>query len=274
MLGDARRPVDRKLGQGVLVVDVGRADAGERGRVTARPGGLPTIGEAVDLTASIPAASPGSRVDPAASVVEAIAWVRRSIRPAPGRAAGLDGEGDRPGHRGRVAGAGDRAGAEHAVAAELDRQGRVRGRADPGVEDHGHAGSVDDQADVVRVADPHAAADRRAERHHGGAADVLEAAGEDRVVVGVGEDDEAVVDELLGGGEQLDRVGQEGPLVADHLELDPVGRERLAGESGRQDGIPGGVAAGRVREDVDAGRFEHVDQRSARGRGRSAAGRR
>ena len=55
-------------------------------------------------------------------------------------------------------------------------------------------------AQVVRVADPRARADRRAERHHRGAADVLEPAREDRVVVRVREDDEAVGDELLGGG--------------------------------------------------------------------------
>ncbi len=51
---------------------------------------------------------------------------------------------------------------------------------------------------------------------------VLEAAGEDRVVVRVREDREALVDEGLGGLEQLDRVREERPVVADHLELDPV----------------------------------------------------
>ena len=93
--------------------------------------------------------------------------------------------------------------------------------------------ALDDQAQVVGVADPHAGADRRAERHHRGAADVLEPAGQDRVVVGVGEHDEAVVDELLGGLQQLGRVGQQRAVVADHLELDPVGLERLAGQLAR-----------------------------------------
>ena len=73
-------------------------------------------------------------------------------------------------------------------------------------------GTVDrlaDQRDVVRVADAQAAADRRAERHHGGAADVGQAAGDDRVVVGVGQHGEAVGHEPLGRVEQLDRVGQQ-----------------------------------------------------------------
>ena len=38
-----------------------------------------------------------------------------------------------------------------------------------------------------------------------------------------GQHDEALVDELLGRAQQLGRVGQERVLVADHLELDPVG---------------------------------------------------
>ena len=51
---------------------------------------------------------------------------------------------------------------------------------------------LDDQAQVVGVVDAHAAADRRAQRHHRRAARVLEPARQDRVVVGVGQDDEAV----------------------------------------------------------------------------------
>ena len=47
--------------------------------------------------------------------------------------------------------------------------------------------------DVVRVAQPEAAADGRAERHHGGAPDLLEPAGEHRVVGRVRQHDEAVL---------------------------------------------------------------------------------
>jgi hypothetical protein len=36
--------------------------------------------------------------------------------------------------------------------------------------------------------------------------------------------------ELLNGVDQLDRVGEEGAVVAYDLELDPVGLERLTGE--------------------------------------------
>ena len=126
---------------------------------------------------------------------------------------------------------------------------------------------LDDQREVVGVADPHAAADRRAERHDRRAADVLQAPREHRVVVRVGQHDEAVVDELLGGGEQLGRVGQQRALVADDLELDPVGLERLAGELGGRDRVARGEAAGGVRQQLDAGR-----RRARRRASRAAAG--
>ena len=128
----------------------------------------------------------------------------------------------------------DRAGAQDRVAAELHRQRGVatrcrrRRRGSPG-----RSACSTMSAQVVRVADAHAAADRRAERHDRRAADVLEAAREHRVVGRVRQDGEAVVDELLGGDQQLGRVGQQRALVADDLELDPVGRERLAGELAR-----------------------------------------
>ena len=163
-------------------------------------------------------------------------------------------------------GARDRARAQHGVAPELHRQRRVGGRPDARVEDHRHAGRLDDQREVGGVGDAHAAADRRAERHHRGAAGVLQAAREHGVVVGVGQDDEAVVDELLGGGEQLRRVGQQRALVADHLELDPVGLQRLARELRGQHGVARGEAAGGVGQHVDALGLDDLQQRALRGR--------
>ena len=138
----------------------------------------------------------------------------------------------------------------------------------------GTAGPLDDEREVVRVADAHARADRRAERHHRRAADVLQAAGEDRVVVGVGQHDEAVVDELLGGEQQLGRVGQQRALVADDLELDPVGLERLARQPRGDDGVARREAAGGVGQQLDAAVLERRRRASRAPPGRSAAARR
>ena len=101
-------------------------------------------------------------------------------------------------------------------------------RSDSSIDDHRNLSLLQNDAEIVGVADAGTGADRRAEGHHRGAADVGETPREDGVVGGVGEHHEALVDELLGGFEQLGRVGQERVLVADHLELDPVGGERLA----------------------------------------------
>ena len=102
--------------------------------------------------------------------------------------------------------------------------------------------------------------------HHRGAADVLQPAGEDRVVVRVREHGEAVVDELLGRLQQRGRVGQQRALVADHLELDPARLERLAGELRGEHRVARGEAAGGVRQQRDARAVEHVDDRAALGR--------
>ena len=153
------------------------------------------------------------------------------------------------------------------VAAGLHRQRRVGGRADAGVQDHRHARALDDQPQVVGVVDAHPAADRRAERHHRRAAGVLQPARQDRVVVRVGEHHEAVADQRLRGLEQLGRVGQQRAVVADHLELDPVGAERLAREPRGGDRLAGGEAAGGVGEHL-----EPRARRAPRGSSRARSG--
>ena len=102
----------------------------------------------------------------------------------------------------------------------------------------------------------------------------LQPAGEDRVVVGVREHREAVGDQRLGRGQQLRGVGEQGAVVADHLELHPVGLERLAGELRGADRVARRVAAGRVREAEQAEPLDQLDQRTLRRRDRRAAGRR
>ncbi len=62
------------------------------------------------------------------------------------------------------------------------------------------------------------------------------------------------------------RVGQQGPLVAQHLELDPVGarvvqlREDFAAQPGHPDGVLRREAAGRVRQDRVAAGVDEVQQ--------------
>ena len=194
--------------------------------------------------------------------LEATAWNRRVMRPAR-RAARPDVTASRiawairPGCRARVTAEATSTASQPSSMADAG----VGGGADTGVQDHGHVGLLDDEGDVVGVADPEPAADRRPEGHDHGAPDLLEAPGRDRVVVAVGEHDEAVVDQLLRRGHQLHRVGQQGPVVADDLELDPLGLEGLPGQLGREHGLGGGVAARSVGQHPDVQLAEQVHQR-------------
>jgi hypothetical protein len=177
--------------------------------------------------------------------------------------AGLDRQAHGARHPRGILGPRDRAGQQDPVAAELHGHRCVRRRADPGVEDHRNARALEDESQVVGIGDAHATADRRAERHHRGAAGVLEPSGQHGVVAGVRQDGEPVADERLGGLEQLRGVGEQGAVVADDLELDPVGLKRLAREPGRGHRVAGGEAAGRVRQDGAARIADDIEHRSA-----------
>jgi voltage-gated sodium channel len=182
-----------------------------------------------------------------------------------GEAASGDGVAHGGGHAFGVVGSGDRGGQEDGRAAQFHCQGGIRRGADAGVEHDGDAGAGDDQLEVVGVADAQAGADRRAEGHDGGAPGFLQAQGQDRVVVGVGQDGEAVGDQGRGGVEQFERVGQQGAVVGDHFEFDPVGAEGLAGQAGGEDRLGGGVAAGGVGERVDAEAAQDFEDAGAAG---------
>ncbi len=111
----------------------------------------------------------------------------------------------------------------------------------------------------MRVADPEATPDGRPQGHDGRASRLFEATGQDGVVVGIGQDHEALVAQLFGGVEQFHGIGEQGVLVPDHLELHPVRVERLAGELGGEDGFGGGEAAGRVGQHPHAVGAQHVE---------------
>ena len=134
---------------------------------------------------------------------------------------------------------------QHAVGAELHRDRRVRRRADAGVDDHRHARLLVDDPDVVRILDAETRSDRRAERHDRRRARFLELPADDRIVVRVGQHDEAFAHEHARRLEQRDVVGEERALVADDLELHPVREPDLARQPRRADRVVRRVAARR-----------------------------
>src|SRR5439155_26819674 len=80
-----------------------------------------------------------------------------------------------------------------------------------------------DDADVVGIQNALAAADGAAGGHDAGGAGILEPASHDRIVTGVDENLEALLDELLGGLQSGNGCGQQGLAVAQAFELDPIG---------------------------------------------------
>jgi len=125
-----------------------------------------------------------------------------------------------------------------------------------------HLGLLQDDAQVRRIADPHAGADRRGERHDRRAAEVRELLADHRIVIGVGQDDEALGEQNLRRDEQLGVVREEGLRVADHLELDPLPASQLARQACRAHRLVGGVATRGVGEEEIALLIDLVEQRA------------
>src|SRR5262249_5055580 len=142
---------------------------------------------------------------------------------------------------------------------------RIRGRADACVDDDRHADRLEDDLDVVRVADAEARSDRRPERHDDGGAGVLELLGHHRVVVRVGHHGEAFARQGARGLEQTEHVWKERARVTDHLELDHLAETSLARQVARANRLVGGVAPGGVGQERVARRVQMIEDRFTRG---------
>ena len=81
---------------------------------------------------------------------------------------------------------------EHAVAAQLHGDGGVRRGAHARVHDHRHRHRLEDELEVVRIADAQPGADGRPSGITAAAPGVLELLAGDRIVVRIGQDAEAL----------------------------------------------------------------------------------
>ena len=165
---------------------------------------------------------------------------------------------------------GDRRVEQHAVDTQFHRRGHVAGCAHARIHDDRIVGitllqilHADPQ--IVGVEDALPGADRAARRHDAGSPQILEAFCHDRIVAGVDEHGESLPHQPLGGLERADGIGQERPLVAEDLELHPLGTgvaqfaEQLAAEPGDANRIVSGVAAGGVWQQHVARRVDMVE---------------
>src|SRR4029077_11261893 len=142
-------------------------------------------------------------------------------------AARFAGETHRLGHEDRIARAGDGRVHEDGVAAQLERLAGVRRGADAGVDDHRDAALLDDDPEVARGAGAEPRADGRGQRHDRDAAELLQPLAGDGVVGDVGHHLEAVRDQQPRRLDRGGHVGEQRLLVAQHLELQQRGDNRL-----------------------------------------------
>ena len=97
-----------------------------------------------------------------------------------------------------------------------------RGGADAGIDQHRHAGALDDQPDRHPVLDAEPRADRRAQRHDRDRAGLLELLRGDRIVDAIDHRLEAFRDQDLGRPQRLAHVGIERLRLAQHFQLDQL----------------------------------------------------
>jgi len=163
-----------------------------------------------------------------------------------GAAPGLHGVGKRAGHRDRVLRQCHGGVEQHAVVAPLHDLAGVRGAAQAGIDEQGHREALAQQLQRIRIHGAAPGAYGRSPRHHGLAAYIDETLAQHQVFGAIGQDLEAVADQLRRGIDEVQRVGLQGVVVANEFELDPGRVEHLTRHLRRGEGLLHAVAAGGV----------------------------
>ncbi len=147
------------------------------------------------------------------------------------------------------------------VTAQFHGYGGIRGGTHAGIDQDRYRGVLDDGEDVVGIADAEAGSNRRGQRHDGHATHFLEAPGDDRVVIGVDHDLEALPDQCFGGLQGLGDIRKQGLLVTEHLQLHQVvAVQQFACQAAGAYCVLGGITTGGVRQQGVAVRGDHVQQ--------------
>ena len=125
----------------------------------------------------------------------------------------------------------------------------MAGRAEAGINHDRHGGLLDDDANLIACLKAAIRANRRAEWHHRGGADVLQTFGQYRVGIDVRQHNKAFLHELIRGFERFDRVGQQVTRVRMDLQLHPVRQSGSARQSRESHGFLGVHCAAGVGQD-------------------------
>ena len=112
-----------------------------------------------------------------------------------GQAAGFDGMSKGRCHGDRLFGAGDRGVEQDSITPQFHGEHGVGSRTHAGVDQHGDVDFLPDDTKIMGIANAHSTANGRTEGHDRRTSHGFELSAQYGVVVGVGHDDKAVVDE-------------------------------------------------------------------------------
>ena len=111
---------------------------------------------------------------------------------------------------------------------------------------HRHGGLRNDDLQHCPGFQPLVGANRRAQRHNGGAANIFQTFAEYRIGTAVRQNDEPLLYQLFRRFQRLDRVGQQPASIRVNFQLQPACAERFTRQLGGENGLFGRFRAGSI----------------------------
>ena len=164
-------------------------------------------------------------------------------------AARIDGCRECSGHPHGIAGFGYRSIQQHGVKTHFHRLGGVARRADPGIDDEGHAWEIGPHGlQTEAIVETAARADGRTPRHQHLATGGEQTIGGAKILGRVGKHLEAVAGQRAGRLDEPKQIRLQRVVIGDDFELHPIGAEHLARHLGGGDRFLGRATAGCIRQ--------------------------
>ena len=150
---------------------------------------------------------------------------------------------------------------QYAVAAQFHRHRSIRGRADTGINEYGHFGVVDDQAQIPGIDNAHARADQRGQRHDCDAADLFEHLCLDRVVGAIHHHLKTFFDQRLRRLQRFRHIRKQSLRVAQHFQFaQRVPIEQFARQTQRAHRLFGRITACGIGQNGKLRRRKRIEQ--------------
>ncbi len=111
---------------------------------------------------------------------------------------------------------------EHAVTAKFHGDRDITCRSNASIAHNRYLGSLQDDAEIVRVKNPLPTTDRTARGHHASSSGRLQSLGHHRIVRRVAEDGETIFCECFRRAKGFHRIGQKGLFIRQDLKFDQI----------------------------------------------------